>query len=109
MVELNYYEAIIEVLETNSYEICTPVSIGKLYKLRANVKKGTKCYKGMCCALLLRSRKLEAKMQHSPWSFEPEQQMKILQALIEILDELCKWFVEPDTKNIPTSGLMGER
>jgi hypothetical protein len=92
MFELRYYGAIIEVIRQGAYEICTPVDIDRLYKMAGKIKKAGKCYAGWCKCLLKRSRALEKMLLGSFRNYRYIEQLIVLAALIEILEELYEWF-----------------
>ena len=94
MFELRYYGAIIEVIRQGAYEICTPVDVDRLYKMAGKVKQAGRCYAGWCKCLLKRSRALERMLLGSFRNYRYMEQLIVLAALIEILEELHDWYEE---------------
>jgi hypothetical protein len=96
MFELRYYEAIIELIYQGAYDICTPVNTDELQAMARKIKRagGGRCYKGWCKALLLRCQALEVKLLGSYKNYRYMEQLMVLAALIEILEELYEGFSE---------------
>ncbi|MDR6782667.1 hypothetical protein ABIE26_000845 [Pedobacter africanus] len=106
MTELNYFEAIIKVLEQGSY-YWEPDMVAILHRTKTEmmedglnylIEAGCDLYweikygEKRCCALVVRAMKVEERMQGLPLNMEEMHEQDIIRALIGILNELCDWF-----------------